>query len=499
MSLTQAVHGNGTGVAAVLASRELAAGTSLAARLAAALVEAPVRHCQWKGAWKAERWSAGDGDIDLLVDRTARSRFESILAALGFRAAAADPAHAMPGVTSWFALDPAADRLIHVHAYSQLYVGRPWSTHYRLPIERAVLDLATPGAWFSVPAVEFELVLLVLHGTLRHGAGDVLRPGDAEWLSALRMQVERLGGETDPYVVADLVAEHLPQIGLACFDRCRAALTASDRWHRLVARRELSWRLRAFARRPGGGAWRRAFETRLPSFAGKRALPRGRKRLMTGGAVIALAGTDGAGKSTCAQDLLHWLSAALRVRHAHLGRPPRRLGTLLAGAALQTTRWFDQRRGRTTPSTLTAHLELLRRVGLAADRYALHRRVWRFAADGGLAICERYPLPEEHALVGPSALQGVATRVRGRVAALLRRREAAYYARLAPPDLVVVLRVSPTTAVRRKTDEPPAYVLGRANGSMAIDWSGCDAVVIDAERPLPEVVTDVRRVVWEAL
>ncbi|HEX7120770.1 MAG TPA: hypothetical protein VF178_00280 [Gemmatimonadaceae bacterium] len=498
MSLTDFVTGNGTGAAATGAT-ELASGGRLPTRLAIAMAEASVRHCQWKGAWKFERWSEGEGDIDLLVDRTARSRFEAVLTSLGFRMASADPRFALPGVSSWLALDGDTDRLIHVHVYHQLYVGQPWSTHLRLPIERAVLESAMPGAWFSMPAVEFELVMLVLHGTLRHGVSDLTRDGDAEWLPALRSRVEHLGGEADPYVVADILSEHLPELGAACFDRCQAALGQEcSPWRRLAVRRELTWRLRAYARRPSALALVARAGRALPSIAGKRALPHGRKRLATGGAVIALAGTDGAGKSTCARDLHQWLGAELRVRHAHLGLPPRGIGSLLAGGVLRGARRIDAWRGRSTPSPLTAYCELLRAFATARDRRALYRRVWRFASDGGIAICERYPVPEEHALVGPSSAQGVATAARGRVASLLRRREAAHYARMREPDVLVVLRVSPAIAVGRKLDEPPAYVHDRACRVANVVWRSM-AVMVDADRPLAEVGRDVRRRVWEAL
>lgn len=500
MSLTSPVLVNDVAPPTVAAAREPPPEARLAARLPIALAESSVHYCQWKGAWKHDRWSVGEGDIDLLVDRADRARFDHTLAQLGFRAVQADPSFALPGVTSWLAPDRESERMLHVHAHFQLYVGRPWSTHFRLPIERAVLRTAATGAWFDVPAVEFELLLLVLHGTLRYSAREIASGGDAKWLGALREQMERLGGDADPYVLVDLMAEHLPEVDPACFDRCRAALgPESGPWRRLAVRQELAWRLRAYARRPARGAWTHRVRHALASIAGKRALPQGKKRLMTGGAVIALAGTDGAGKSTCARALTTWLGTELRVLHAHLGRPARGALTLLAGGALRVSRWIDARRRLTMPSVLTTHLELVRCLGTARDRYALHERVWRFAGDGGLAICERYPLAEEHVLVGPSAVQGIATAATGWLAARLRRREARYYARLAAPDLVIVLRVTPAIAVRRKVDEPAAYVHERAHRVARIDWQQRGARIIDADQPLADVVRDVRRCVWEAL
>jgi len=47
---------------------------SLVLELGDALERRNVNYCcQWKGNWKKKRWMSGEGDIDLLVDRTTRS------------------------------------------------------------------------------------------------------------------------------------------------------------------------------------------------------------------------------------------------------------------------------------------------------------------------------------------------------------------------------------------------------------------------------------------
>jgi thymidylate kinase len=222
------------------------------------------------------------------------------------------------------------------------------------------------------------------------------------------------------------------------------------------------------------------------------------KRLVSGGAVIAVVGTDGSGKSTCTRELVDWLGRELAVRHAHVGKPPRSLLTLAAGLALKVARKVPIARRRRRQ--LTAHLELLRYVATARDRFRLCRRMRTFARGGGLAFCERYPVPECHAFSGPSVAQDRATVARSRVAARLRRIEARYYARIPAPDLLVVLEVDPDTAVARKTDEPAGYVRARAElMRSAIDWGRYTAIVIDATAPLRSVMAELRCRLWEAL
>jgi hypothetical protein len=145
------------------------------------------------------------------------------------------------------------------------------------------------------------------------------------------------------------------------------------------------------------------------------------------------------------------------------------------------------------------YLELSYHLTTARDRYLLYRKVHRFTASQGLAICERYPVPENRDFVGPRIHKLLGTVPYPRVAALLARLERGYYDRIGPDDVLVVLRVDPETAVRRKTTEPADYVRRRAQAIWGRDWSRTRALVVDANRPLPDVVADLKRVIWTAL
>src|SRR5439155_354823 len=55
----------------------------------------------------------------------------------------------------------------------------------------------------------------------------------------------------------------------------------------------------------------------------RRVVRRGPTRvLLSGGAVVAVVGSDGAGKSTVVGELTAWLGTSLRVRRIHAGKPP---------------------------------------------------------------------------------------------------------------------------------------------------------------------------------
>jgi thymidylate kinase len=277
----------------------------------------------------------------------------------------------------------------------------------------------------------------------------------------------------------------LPEVSTRLFEHCRTSLLPGcPARRRVVVRAQLAHALRAHASRPPIFA----FAERL----WRRIRPQG-QTLAGGGAVVALVGGDGSGKSTCADALTAWLEPSVATIHLHLGRPTRSLTTLMVGGARKVAERLR------LPARVTDHLDLLRSVCTARDRHRLYRRAFRFAADGGIAICERYPLRESWALSGPSEVQGHALAAQSRPATALRRWERGLYERMAQPDLLFLLSLDPDTAVRRKPSEPADYVRERARLTAATDWSRSGALIVDAAQPLPQVVATLKAELWKRL
>jgi hypothetical protein len=475
--------------------------------LAALLNEERIRHCQWKGAGAHARWRTGAGDIDLLVEHAHAERFRAGVARLGFKLAvpAAGP---VTGIESWLAMDRASGRIVHVHVYYRLLAGTPQTTLYALPLERALLDGARTSDAFRTPPPELELIAGTLHRLL----------GERTMAAVLRVRrhapaadIARLRAVTTGQAVAAALHHNLPELPYALFQQCVAALTTPSgpvrrAWLRLRVRSAL--RCHAVAGR--GDGWHRAIARRLPGAVGAGAAAADGKRLAAGGVVIALVGGDGAGKSTCAAALRAWLAPELATFHAHLGRPPRSLATLAAGALLRLA--TGARGGRdAADETLAAGpagvLRVLRDIGVARDRHRLYRRMRRHARCGAVVICERYPIAANRQLVGPrrprragagAGADGGAVPRSGVLDRLLDA-EAGWYERIAAPDAVIVLRLDPELAVARKPGEPAGYVRRRAAIIRDTDWTRTGAFVIDAAQPLPQVLATLKDTVWRNL
>ena len=142
---------------------------------------------------------------------------------------------------------------------------------------------------------------------------------------------------------------------------------------------------------------------------------------------------------------------------------------------------------------------MLRHVCTARDRYRLYVLASRTAAAGGIAVCERFPVEENRTLAGPCLDDARYAGRTGKLAGAMRRLEARYYHRILRPELIVVLLLDPEVAVRRKTTEPAAYVRARARVVWETDWARTGARLLDVDRPLPQVVADLKHLVWAAV
>ena len=478
---------------------------ALVRQLGEALHREGVRYCQWKGHWKWHRWATGAGDIDLLVDRADTKRFAGVLRQLGFVPAFAPRHQRLAGIQSYFGLDRGTGKLVHVHAHERLLVGRAWSAAYPMPVEGPFLGSASQNSVFRTPAPEFDLIGLVIRMVERYRVTAALSLRQPVWVEGMRQELSDVEARVDQEKLARAL-QQVPFLDAGFFERCRQSLRPHyPRWKRVLLRRQLLSRLAAQAAQPSLARAVEALMRRAGALGGHLLGNGNGKRIAQGGTFIAVDGADGAGKSTTVQALTAWLSPEFQCRSFHFGRPRRRLLTLAVGAVLLCKRrWERQFGGSRAPwrnevdsGRSPGALELLRFICTARDRYLLALKAKRLAESGAVVLCERYPTATS--LAGPSIQQLKYPMPRGRVGRWLVTTECRYYDRMPRPDLVTVLVVEPALAVQRKENEPAEYVRRRAELVQATSWSGSGAQMVDANRTLSEVVSDLKYLIWSAL
>ena len=244
----------------------------------------------------------------------------------------------------------------------------------------------------------------------------------------------------------------------------------------------------------------RGRKRRRPRVEGARA--HGRVGLVSGGALIALVGADGAGKSTAVDALHDWLSPHFRVVRFHMGKPRQSLSTIAVKVLLKVGGRASN--GLSSPLDVEPSEQrdgfrwLVYQVVTARDRLRAYRRARRLASRGVMVLCDRFPLPEIRSMDGRRASRQAAP-PRSWLARMPTRLEERYYGAIARPDLLLVLKVQPDAALRRRPEDPEGRVRERAREVLEVDWVEGDAHVVDAEQSISEVHRELKSWIWSRL
>ena len=485
-------------------------------RLCQMLIDADIVYCHWKSNAAIDLSASGENDLDLLISRHDAVRFTEILSHLGFKEAYLTVDKQLPGVLDYYGYDEEADKLVHVHAHYQLVLGHDTAKNYRLPIEEPFLASAVPSTstLFKIPTPEFELIVFVMRMVLKHRTWDAMLGLDGKLAKTEQLELDYLLDRADLAQVHQLVEKHLPYVSIELFDRCLQSLSPeSSLALRYQVGRQLQKSLQAHTRKPFAMAlwlkfWRRAlWGTRKYVFR-----KRSRKQLAAGGAIIAFVGGDGSGKSTAVEESYNMLAKTFATRKVHLGKPPWALDSFLVKGLLKVGRWLGIFPDNKIPVPTDEELEnngalpefpgypwLLWHVLTARDRYRLYAKIRRFASNGGIVICDRYPLPEIKSMDGERAGWLAAAAPSNRLLQYLVTLERRFYQHIAPPDLLMVMRVDPDVAVQRRPDEDGPWVRARNEEIWTLDWQQTDAHVIDAGQSQETVISEVKSLMWSRL
>lgn len=479
-------------------------------RLFDCLQEFGVNYCHWKSNIRLTATLAGREDIDLLVDPRSDAQFHAALARCGFRTAFSRSGSGHPGVFHALALDSATRELVDLHAYHQIVSGDSLVKSYRFPIERLILDSTCYLEGVRVPDPSAELALFVLRIALKHVSPVEILKTNRHY-SQVVAELAWLCERADSGQAAALCAAWFPAMEPALFERLRQAIAGDALLPRIMLGWRVAWRLRHLRRigllRATASRYRRLLLFVIGRLNRRRDLA-----LQTGGAIIALVGPKGTGKSTLGGQLASRLGRYLCVRRIHVGKPPAtllsflpRLLVPLGRMLLPHERLREYQSAERRQKQRYSMLYVLRMLLVAYDRRRLIFRALRATTSGAIVIADRYPSESARAIDSSCFDETAVAACRSRLKRWMMKREQALYRDLPRPTVVLQLVAQLDLALERdarrsKRGGPdPEAVRRRWHLESAADFSSTPVVRVDATRPLDETVRFALQAAWERL
>ncbi|CAN5166297.1 dTMP kinase [soil metagenome] len=218
--------------------------------------------------------------------------------------------------------------------------------------------------------------------------------------------------------------------------------------------------------------------------------------------LIALIGSDGAGKSTVGTELLAWMRECRPTELCHLGKQTGNIARAVARWPIvgkkfdrvldDKTKVAEAPSGPSTGIAIAIYLMSMRRV----RRF---RRMERLRGQGIAILADRFPQTDLPGAIDGPGLSGMVQR--GAVTRALAAREQRYYAGMVAqkPDLVIRLTVDLATAVARKPDHRPNALAKKIASIAKLRFGGARIVDIDATQPLDHVLDQAKHAIAQVL
>jgi len=483
-----------------------------ASRLFARMNAEGIRYCHWKSNSHLDAALTGSTDLDLLVDQGQVAEFRRVCAEEGFKLLPTHSSRAYPEADNIFSVDESTGTLLHLDVHYRLIIGQRHFKEYRPPWADEILARRVLADEYGVYTsdAESELLLLIVRLALKIRARDLPRiltraggPGGNQ-----RVEFDWLMERTEPARVAELGKQLLSPDALDLLEqtmsddlsyrsllrlrgRLRRDLRSWQAGHRLAGtfrrwRREAWWAI--------GGLNRRYLHRPIPYSRGGSA----------GGLVVAVVGTQGAGKSTITGALNAWLAPKTDVLPIYFGSGDGPSSLVRWPLTVAKTMYLRRRGTSQTdaPPSRSPNprggVRALWGLALAWEKRSKLRRMVKGRSRGFIVICDRYPQSQVRGLNDGPLLTSWA-----QSGSSWRRRLAAWElgvyedaARLGP-DIFVRLLLTSEAALERRPGHDPVELEYR-NDIVRQAYSSARRMVIDidAEQELEPLVLDLKRRLW---
>lgn len=463
-------------------------------KLLTALRQNNIRFAHWKGNSHLLESLEGKTDVELLIYPDDRSAFESVMEKLTFKKLLSLPWNSYPNVEDWIGFDYETGALLHLHTHFALTTGIRYAKYLHLPwlevfFKHLKVDRQT--GW-PIPRPEMEALVLLLRiwAKLPEKSGktkileipiskqneliDLLRNADTEYLINLCQEL-RLTPPVDlDKRITKITSDHTTKDMLYLSQHFSSQFAFSNS-SSITSMKSLYFKYYLKTTR---------VSTRLLGPLQQK------KRMLGGGKVIALIGSDGSGKSTLSNDITKWLTFKIDTHYFYMGKQPfiRSYNKQLLS---KTDIFANKNLLSRLIKKLMGNLYYVIMIKQKADMIQIAKNMSR---QGSIIICDRFPQKDIFGINDGPRLQRAANNWRSKAEMKLFNQVTATGA-----DMVFRLQVSPEVAHQRKPEHDYNIIRQKCENINKISFQNATMIDLDASKPYDQVLLSIKREIWKRL
>lgn len=475
----------------------LTQGLQLSTYLLERLQQKKIIFAHWKGNVHLLESLEGKTDIELLLRPEDREDFEATMAELNFKKAESAPWNRYPKVEDWLGFDEKTGALLHLHTHYALIVSTSYGDYVPLPWEEQFFNHLTTdeATGWPIPEPAMESLILLIRLQIK-GQNPAYKLHEVHQEKKQELLVLLSKTEADRFAACCAALQLQAPVDVA--ERISLILT-KERLGDIMALSDFIYRqlpesIKSEASHHSPRALYYKYYLKTLKHYKPLVKPiRLKKRVETGGRVIALVGSDGSGKSTLSQDITSWLTYKLDTHYFYMGKLP-----FIKSYQTRLFSYTDLLGSRNLIARISKKLiGNLYHILIIRQKAGMLKQAWELRNGGSIAICDRYPQQEVFGFNDGPRLQDTPH-------SRLARLEMKYFdqALQTGADIIFRLIVSPETAHQRKPEHNFADIRRKCESIKSMRFqsgSPITVVDVDADAPYEEVLLQLKRHIWRRL
>ncbi|CAM3966133.1 hypothetical protein FLAN108750_02040 [Flavobacterium antarcticum] len=465
-----------------------------------------INYVHWKSNTNIEFALNGIDDLDILVSPLDQKKIFKVFKKLQIIRAFSEKDSWQDGITHFIGLDISSQLLVHIHLHFKLTLGYDFDKCFDLPIVASYLKSKHfHNSIIYLPSVEHEFIILVIRLMLKNSLTPFLLLLPSEQIRIFRQGKNHgivSGGGFNEYVdlkakvnmnkLFTVLKNDFPFLEKQIFIDCAKVINENNNlFNYFTYGRKLKRGLRSQSTHSEAMTFIVSFyrlnKIRVYSLLSKLRIYKKNegKKAERGGRIIAFIGGDGAGKSTTISNLSKTLKKQFAVKNIHIGKPRKYfVGAFLfiLGNGLKVLKINDLSRAILFLAT-------------AFNRKNEFKNACRLRDKGYIVLQDRMPIEGLTAMDSPK----IHTIENGKFK-FLSKIEQRQYKNIKGIDLLVVLKLNPEIALKRRPEDNPDELRIRSGQIWERNWDFEYAITINTEHSnVQEVQEILSAAVWDNL